>query len=241
MKNNETNFHQAVYLFAEFRTRLIYSLIVLSLIFSVLLFFSNNLYHALALPLLKFLPQGHLIATKILSPFFVPFKLALMASLLLGAPFFLYQIWAFVAPALYGHERRMIWPFLLMSTILFYAGILFAYTIIFPMLFHFLSKLAPEGVILMPDIGEYLDFAIKLLLIFGSLFQIPILMICLVSIRLVTYERLVRFRSYAIVLAFVMGMLLAPPDVMSQFIVSIPICFLYEIGLIASKIMRPKL
>src|SRR5579883_3291778 len=127
----------ALLFLVELRTRLIYSLIVLFLLFTVLLYFANHLYTWLALPLLKFLPQGHLIATQVMSPFFVPFKLAFMASMILTVPFFLYQLWAFIAPALYGHERRLIWPFMLMSGFLFYSGLAFAYFVIFPMLFHF--------------------------------------------------------------------------------------------------------
>lgn len=228
----------SIHFLVELRSRLIYSLIFLLLIFSVLLYFANHLYTLLAYPLLKFLPQGHLIATQIVSPFFVPFKLAFLASMLLAAPFFLYQLWSFVAPALYGHERRLIWPFLLTSACLFYGGIAFAYFIIFPMLFHFLSSVAPEGVVLSPDITEYLDFATKLLFVFGCLFEIPIIMVLLVSTGMVTRMRFIKMRSYAIVGAFILGMLLAPPDVISQTLLAIPIWFLYEAGIILSRFAR---
>lgn len=227
-------------LLVELRSRLISSLIILLIIFTILLYFANHLYTWLALPLLKFLPQGHLIATQIVSPFFVPFKLAFLASMLLAVPYFLYQTWAFVAPALYGHERKLIWPFLLLSTVLFYAGIAFAYFIIFPMLFHFLAHIAPEGVILSPDISEYLDFTTKLLLIFGILFEIPIVMMLLVSINIVTRARFIKMRSYAIVGAFIIGMLLAPPDVLSQTVLALPIWFLYEIGILLSRFAEKK-
>lgn len=233
-ENNNTTLH----LLVELRTRLIYSLIFLFIIFTGLLYFANDLYDWLALPLLKFLPQGHLIATQIVSPFFVPFKLAFMASMLLTVPFFLYQLWGFIAPALYGHERRLIWPFIITSTSLFYLGIAFAYFVIFPMIFHFLANVAPKGVMLSPDISEYLDFTIKLLLIFGALFEIPIIMVLLVSINIVTRERFVKMRSYAIVSAFVIGMLLAPPDVLSQTILAVPIWMLYEAGLLLSRFVR---
>jgi|SRR5579862_745589 len=221
--------------FIELRTRLIYSFTVLFILFAVLLYFANHLYTYLALPLLKFLPNGHLIATQIVSPLFVPFKLAFMASVLLAMPFFLYQLWAFISPALYGYERRAIWPFLLSSAFLFYAGITFAYFVIFPMLFHFLAGIAPTGVVLSPDISEYLDFATKLLLVFGGLFEIPMVMLLLVSVNLVTRERFIKMRSYAIVSAFVVGMLLAPPDVLSQTVLAIPIYLLYEAGIFLSK------
>lgn len=212
---------------------------VLFAIFAVLSFYANHLYTWLALPLLKFLPGGHLIATQIVSPFFVPFKLAFMASLLISVPFFLYQLWTFISPALYGHERKLVWPFLLCSGALFYSGLSFAYFVIFPMLFHFLANVAPEGVQLSPDINEYLDFTIKLLLVFGSLFEIPMIMVLLVSTRLVTRARLIKMRSYAIVGAFVLGMLLAPPDVLSQTVLAVPIWLLYEVGILMTRFTEP--
>lgn len=236
MRSNNSS--ELIHFLVELRSRLIYSLIVLFILFAILLYFANHLYTWLALPLLKFLPQGHLIATQIVSPFFVPFKLAFMASMLLATPYFLYQLWAFIAPALYGHERRMIWPFLLVSACLFYAGIAFAYFVIFPMLFHFLAGIAPEGVMLSPDISEYLDFTIKLLLVFGGLFEIPIVMVLLVSANLVTRERLIKMRSYAIVGAFIIGMLLAPPDVLSQTILAVPIWLLYEVGILFTRFLK---
>lgn len=220
----------------ELRTRLIRSLVVLFIIFALLMYYANDLYTWLAYPLLKFLPQGHLIATQIVSPFFVPFKLAFMASMLVSVPFFLYQLWGFVSPALYGHERKKLWPFLFASVFLFYAGLSFAYFVIFPMLFHFLSRVAPEGVLLSPDISEYLDFTIKLLLIFGGLFEIPMAMLLLVSANMVTLDRFIKWRSYAIVGAFVLGMLLAPPDVLSQTILAIPIWLLYETGILLGRL-----
>lgn len=235
---SSNNHPDLVYFLIELRTRLIYSLIVLFILFAILLYFANHLYTLLALPLLKFLPQGHLIATQIVSPFFVPMKLSFMVSILLAAPFFLYQIWVFIAPALYGHERRLIWPFLFMSAGLFYAGIAFAYFVIFPMLFHFLASVAPQGVILSPDISEYLDFTIKLLLVFGCLFEIPIIMLLLVSTRIVTRERFIKMRSYAILGAFILGMLLAPPDVLSQTLLALPIWFLYEAGIFLSRFVQ---
>lgn len=234
-ENPSTDTHTAVMLLVELRSRLFYSIIFLLVLFAVLLYFANHLYTWLALPLLKFLPQGHLIATQIVSPFFVPFKLAFMASMLLAAPFFLYQLWTFIAPALYKHEKRLVWPFLLMSAFLFYAGLAFAYFVIFPLLFHFLAGVAPKGVILSPDISEYLDFTIKLLLVFGALFEIPMIMALLVSINLIKREQFIKWRSYAIVGAFVVGMLLAPPDVLSQTILAVPIWLLYETGIFMTK------
>lgn len=243
MKENsahESEKSAGLHFLIELRSRLIYSLIFLFAVFAILLYFANGLYTLLAQPLLKFLPQGHLIATQITSPFFVPFRLAFMASMLLGVPFFLYQMWIFIAPALYGHERRLVWPFLFLSAGLFYAGIAFSYFAILPALFHFLSGVAPQGVILSPDINEYLDFTIKLLLVFGALFEIPIIMLLLVSANLVTRERLIKMRSYAIVGAFILGMLLAPPDVLSQTLLAIPIWLLYESGILLSRFVKKK-
>lgn len=232
---SESSNSNAVHFLVELRSRLIYSLIVLFVLFAILIYFANDLYTLLAFPLLKFLPQGHLIATQIVSPFFVPFKLAFMVSILLAAPFFLYQLWIFMAPALYGHERRLLWPFLFASTILFYAGIAFAYLVIFPMLFHFLARIAPVGVMLTPDISEYLDFTIKLLLVFGALFEIPMAMVLLVSTRIVSRARFIKMRSYAIVGAFTIAMLIAPPDVLSQIILAVPIWLLYELGILMTR------
>ena len=229
------NKEETVHFLVELRSRLIHALIVLFLIFAVFLYFANNLYTWLAYPLLRFLPQGHLIATQIVSPFFVPFKLAFMAAMLISVPYFLYQIWSFISPALYGHERRMIWPFLFGSAFLFYSGLAFAYFVIFPMLFHFLARIAPEGVMLSPDISEYLDFTIKLLLVFGGLFEIPMVIVLLVSTGIVKLERFIKWRSYAIVGAFIIGMLLAPPDVLSQTILAVPIWLLYEAGIVLSR------
>jgi len=237
--SGSTHNTSAIHFLVELRTRLIYSLIVLFILFTLLLYFANHLYTWLALPLLKFLPEGHLIATQIVSPFFVPFKLAFMASLALGVPFFMYQIWAFIAPALYGYERRLVWPFILISTGLFYAGISFAYFVIFPLLFHFFTNVVPNGVVLSPDISEYLNFTIHLLLVFGSLFEIPIIMVLLVLLNLVSRKKLIKIRSYAIVGAFIVGMLLAPPDIFSQTLLAIPIWLLYETGIILTGMIKP--
>jgi len=227
----------ALRFFIELRSRLLYSVVVLVLLFAVFVYFANELYTLLALPLLKFLPQGHLIATQIVSPFFVPFKLAFMAAMLLAVPFFLYQLWAFIAPALYGHEKRLVWPFLIVSALLFYSGIAFAYFIIFPMLFRFLAGVVPQGVMLSPDISEYLSFTTNLLLVFGGLFEIPMVMVLLVSAGIVSREKLIKMRSYAIVGAFIVGMLIAPPDVLSQTILAIPIWLLYEVGIVMSRLV----
>lgn len=215
----------------EFRKRLIYSLLGFIFIFIILLYFANDLYSIVALPLLKQLPANHsLIATNIVSPFFVPFELSLMSAFFFTAPLFLYHLWAFITPALYQHERKMIWPFLLISIFLFYSGIIFAYFIVLPMIFLFLIHTTPEGVALTPDIAQYLNFVLHFFLAFGIMFEIPLFILLLVKSNIVTRAKLTQFRPYAIITAFIIGMLLSPPDVISQTIVAIPLWLLYEMG-----------
>ena len=222
----------------ELRKRLILSLLVLAILFFVTLYFSNQLYTWLALPLIKQLPQKHLIATNLMSAFFTPFELAFYVAIFLAMPVFLYHIWAFIAPALYPQEKRAIWPLLFGTIILFYLGILFAYAAIFPILFAFLAHAAPSGVQVMPDISQYLEFTLKLFLIFGVIFEIPVMVIVLVKTKMVTREKLIELRPYIIVSAFVMGMLIAPPDVLSQTLVALPLWWLYEFGLFLLRFIK---
>jgi sec-independent protein translocase protein TatC len=192
------------------------------------------------LPLLKNLPQGHgLIATNIVAPFFVPFELTFVVSLFISVPFFLYQLWGFIAPALYQHERRLVWPLLFISTLLFYLGIAFAYFVIFPLIFGFLTQTAPRGVIVSPDISQYLDFTLKLFFIFGGIFEVPVATVLLIWSGITTRERLIKFRPYAIVSAFIIGMLLAPPDVLSQTLLAVPLWLLFEVGIFLGKFFKP--
>lgn len=222
----------------ELRRRLIYCLIALSIIFSILFYFANDLYAWLALPLLKFLPHDHgLIATEIAAPFFVPFQLTFVAALFLSVPFFLYQLWSFIAPALYQHERRFVWPLLFISTLLFYLGVAFAYFVIFPVIFSFLTHTAPPGVQVSPDISHYLDFTLKLFFIFGAMFEVPVITILLIWSGITTRKQLIRLRPYVIVSAFVWGMLLGPPDVLSQTLLAIPLWLLFEVGVFLSKVL----
>lgn len=237
-RKNPNSSSETIRFISELRARLIVSLMVLGFIFLPLLYFSNDLYTLLAYPLLKFLPQGHLIATEVVSSVFVPFKLSFMLALLLTIPFFLYQVWSFVAPALYGNERQLLWWFLFISICLFYLGTAFAYFVIFPALFHFVVGTTPLGVELSPDISAYFDFTIKLLLTFGGLFEIPMAMVLLVFAGIISHARLLAMRSYVIVSAFILGMLLAPPDVFSQIVVAIPIWLLYEAGLVMTRLVK---
>lgn len=222
----------------ELRKRLIYSLLALGIIFGVLFYFANELYTLLAQPLLKHLPVGQgLIATNIVAPFFVPFELTFVIALFVTVPVFLYQLWAFIAPALYQHERRWVWPLLLISTLLFYLGVAFAYFVIFPIVFSFLVHTAPRGVLVSPDISQYLDFTLKLFFIFGAIFEVPVATILLIWTGVTTREKLIRMRPYAIVAAFVVGMLLGPPDVLSQTLLAVPLWMLFELGIFVAKFL----
>jgi sec-independent protein translocase protein TatC len=219
----------------ELRTRLLRCLVCLVVAFALLSCKANTLYTWLSFPLLHHLPSGHLIATQVVAPFFAPFKLAFLVAVLACVPVFLYQTWQFISPALYGRERQWLWPFFILSLVLFYAGVSFAYFLIFPLLFQFLAKAAPVGVVLMPDMNDYLNFTTQLLLVFGVLFEIPMAMVLLVGLNVVTRARLVAWRSYAIVGAFIVGMLVAPPDVLSQTLLALPMWGLYELGLLLTR------
>jgi len=232
---NKNNLQLVQYI-TEFRQRLLKCFFVLLIMFGIFFYFANQLYTFLALPLLKHLPYGQrLIATNIAAPFFVPFELTFVAAIFFSMPFFLYQLWAFIAPALYQHERRLIWPLLLMSAALFYAGTAFAYFVIFPILFTFLTHSAPQGVMVSPDISQYLDFTLKLFLVFGIIFEVPVITVLLIWTGVTSRKTLIKIRPYAIVSAFVIGMFLAPPDVMSQTLVAIPLWLLFETGIMVSR------
>lgn len=220
----------------ELRDRLIRSIIVVMLVFFGLAYFANQIYALLAGPLLQHMPAGtQMIAIEVASPFLTPFKLTLVVSVFLAMPYVLYQAWAFIAPGLYRHERRLIFPLLLASIILFYAGIAFAYFVVFPLLFAFLSAAAPPGVTVMTDISHYLDFVLTIFFAFGVAFEVPIATILLVWSGVVTREGLQEKRPYIIVLAFVIGMVLTPPDVVSQTLLAVPIWLLFEAGLLFSR------
>lgn len=223
----------------ELRRRLLLFIVVMVGLFFILAYFSNQLYHWLALPLLENLPQGsYLIATQVTAPLWIPLKFSLMVAFVLTIPFLLYQIWVFISPALYIKEKRIVWPLLLVSTILFYLGMAFAYFVIFPLLFEFLAHAAPKNVMVAPDISQYLDFTLKMLLTFGMIFEVPVVAIVLILTDLVTQERLSQLRPYVIVGAFIMGMLLAPPDVFSQTLLAIPLWLLFEAGLFCSRFVK---
>ncbi len=220
----------------EMRDRLLHVVLAVLLIFLGVFYFANDLYHIVATPLLQHLPEGaSMISTKPAGTFFTPMKLALVLSIFAAMPFILYQMWAFVAPGLYTHERKLILPLLISSTGLFYAGMVFAYYVVFPLMFSFFVAVAPEGVEVMTDISEYLDFVLKIFFAFGVAFEVPIATIVLVWTGATTPEKLADKRPYIIVGAFIIGMLLTPPDIISQTLLAIPMWLLFEAGLIASR------
>lgn len=222
----------------ELRDRLMRAVIAILLVFLVLFPFANDIYSYVAAPLQNVLPEGSsMIATQVASPFLTPFKLALFASVFLTMPFLLYQAWGFVAPGLYQHEKRLATPLLISSILLFYLGMLFAYYVVFPLVFAFLTSMAPDGVEVATDITHYLDFVITLFFAFGVAFEIPIATILLVAIGATTPESLAHKRPYVIVGVFVLGMLLTPPDMISQTLLAIPMWLLFEAGIIASRLL----
>jgi sec-independent protein translocase protein TatC len=222
----------------ELRDRLLRMLLVVLVIFVVLFPFANEIYTWVASPLMAHLPAGtSMIATEVASPFLTPFKLSLVAAIFLAMPFILHQFWAFVAPGLYQHEKRLAMPLLVSSVVLFYVGMLFAYFVVFPLVFGFLTGTAPEGVAVMTDIARYLDFVLTLFFAFGLAFEVPIATILLVATGVTTPESLAGKRPYIIVGAFAIGMLLTPPDVISQTLLALPMWVLFELGVIFSRMV----
>lgn len=220
----------------ELRKRLLSCVCLLFGVFFALAYFANDLYSLLARPLLKFLPPDHgLIATNVAAPLFIPYELTFVFSFFMIVPFVLYQAWGFIAPALYRKEKRMVWPLLFISTLLFYCGFGFAYFVVLPVLFKLLVHTAPVGVNVSPDMTEYFDFTLKLLLVFGVVFEVPVITVLLIWSGVVRRSQLIKFRPYAIVGAFVIGMLVAPPDVLSQTLLAVPLWLLFEAGIFLSK------
>jgi sec-independent protein translocase protein TatC len=220
----------------ELRNRLLRAVAGLLLIFVGLFPFADKLYSLLAAPLLAKLPQGaQMIATAVTTPFFVPMKVTMLAAFLLALPWILYQCWAFVAPGLYAHEKRMLLPLLVASLILFFIGMTFAYFAVFPVVFGFLVGSAPQGVAVMTDIAEYLDFVIGMFLAFGFAFEVPVAVVLMSLMGWVTLAQLKEARAYVIVGAFVLGAIFTPPDIVSQFMLAIPLWILYEAGLLVVR------
>ncbi len=221
----------------ELRDRLLHMVLAILIVFIALFSFSEDIFTIAAQPLLGLMPEGtSMIATSVTSPFLVPFKLVLLLSVLLTIPYILHQMWGFIAPGLYRHEKKMATPILISSVILFYCGIAFAYFVIFPILFGFFIGIAPEGVAVMTDIGQYLDFIIAIFFAFGIAFEVPVATFLLIAAGVTSADKLAEKRPYIIIGAFIIGMFLTPPDVISQSLLAIPIWLLFELGLIASRI-----
>lgn len=225
----------------ELRDRLIRILIAVAIVFVPMAFFARELYSLLAAPLLHVLPAGGtMIATDVVGVFLVPMKVALVVSFLLVLPYVLYQLWAFVAPGLYAHEKKFAVPMLIASVLLFFMGMAFAYFAFFPMVFGFMAKFAPVGVAWMTDIEKYFSFVLTMFLAFGATFEVPVVVIVLVKMGLVSIEKLREWRPYVIVGAFVVGAIFTPPDVISQFMMAVPMWLLFELGVfLAGFISRP--
>lgn len=225
----------------ELRNRLLRAVVGLLLIFVALFPFADKLYSLLAAPLLAKLPQGaQMIATAVTTPFFVPMKVTMLAAFLVALPWILYQCWAFVAPGLYAHEKRMMLPLLIASLFLFFIGMAFAYFAVFPVVFGFLIGSAPQGVAVMTDIAEYLDFVIGLFMAFGFAFEVPVAVVLMALMGWVTLEQLKEARGYVVVGAFVVGAIFTPPDIVSQFMLAIPLWILYESGLLVVRWLPPR-
>ena len=219
----------------ELRKRLLNSVLALLLVFICLFPFSKKLYSLLAQPLLSKLPAGgQMIATDVTTPFFVPLKVAMMAAFVIALPYILYQIWRFVAPGLYAHEKRLVVPLIVASTLLFFCGMSFAYFIVFPVVFGFVTASAPQGVAVMTDIEKYLSFVLTMFIAFGVTFQVPVAVVLLVRLGVVTTAKLKEIRPYVIVGAFIVGAIFTPPDVVSQFMLAMPLWLLYEAGIVAA-------
>ncbi|OZG75474.1 twin arginine-targeting protein translocase TatC [Hahella sp. CCB-MM4] len=220
----------------ELRNRLLKIVAAVLIVFAPLFAFANDLYGILSKPLRAALPEGAtMIATQVASPFLAPFKLTLVLAIFLAVPYILYQIWSFIAPALYRHEKRLAIPMLVSSVMLFYLGVAFAYFVVFPLAFAFFAGASPEGVSMMTDINSYLDFVLKLFFAFGIAFEIPIATMLMVKAGITTADSLREKRPYVIVACFVFGMLLTPPDVISQTLLAVPMWLLFEAGVFCCR------
>lgn len=226
----------------EMRDRLLRAVLAVVIIFVCLFPWAQDIYALLARPLLAALPKGgQMIATEITTPFFVPMKVTMMAAFLLALPWVFYQAWAFVAPGLYQHEKRIGVPLVIASVILFLMGMAFAYFLVFPLVFHFIVSVTPTGVAVMTDIGKYLDFVLTMFMAFGITFEVPIAVVLLVKMGMVSVAKLREIRPYVIVGAFVIGAVFTPPDVISQFMLATPLWVLYELGIIvAALVSKPQ-
>lgn len=222
----------------ELRDRLIRSIVAVIVCFLALVNWAREIYSLLAAPMLAALPRGgHMIATDVAGAFFVPMKVTLMVGFLLALPYVLYQAWAFIAPGLYSHEKKLVLPLVVSSVLLFFLGMCFAYFVVFPIVFAFVNRFAPEGVAVMTDIDKYLSFVLSTFMAFGITFEVPVIVVVLVRTGLVSIEKLRDIRPYVIVGAFVVGAIFTPPDMVSQFLMAMPLWLLYELGVLVAGII----
>ncbi len=227
----------------ELRERLVRALVAVLLAFVPAFFYASELYDLLAAPMLAALPEGSkMIATGVITPFFIPMKIALMVAFLVALPYLLYQAWAFVAPGLYAHEKRLVLPLIVSSTALFFAGMAFCYFFVFRMVFGFISSFAPKSISVAPDIEAYFNFVIGMFIAFGVTFEVPVVVVVLAMTGILSVEKLREIRPYVIVGAFVVAAVVTPPDVVSQLMLAVPLCVLYELGIFVAQFVekRPK-
>jgi sec-independent protein translocase protein TatC len=225
----------------ELRDRLLRSILAILLVFCGLFYFANDIYAYVSKPLRDILPaNATMIATEVASPFLTPFKLTMVAAIFIAIPYVLYQLWSFVAPGMYKNEKRLAFPLLASSVLLFYAGAAFAYYVVFPLIFSFFTSVGPTDVAIMTDINRYLDFVLKLFFAFGLAFEIPIAAVILIRAGITTADELAAKRAYIVVGCFVLGMLLTPPDIVSQSLLAIPMWILFEVGVFFGRIVTPK-
>jgi len=226
----------------ELRDRLVRSLVAVALVFIPTFFFASELYDLLAWPMMRTLPEGSkMIATGVITPFFIPMKIAMMVAFLIALPYLLYQAWAFVAPGLYAHEKRLVLPLVVSSTILFFVGMAFCYFFVFKTVFAFIAQFAPKSITVAPDIEAYFNFVLGMFIAFGVTFEVPVIVVVLVMTGMISVEKLREIRSFVIVGAFVVAAVVTPPDVVSQLMLAIPLCLLYEVGILAARFVeKPK-
>jgi sec-independent protein translocase protein TatC len=225
----------------ELRTRLLRCVIAIFVVFACLFYFAQDIYTIVSAPLRAYLPEGAtMIATGVASPFLTPFKLTAWCALFLAVPIILHQVWGFIAPGLYKHEKRIAMPLLVSSILLFYGGMAFAYFLVFPLMFHFFASVTPEGVAMMTDINEYLDFVLTLFFAFGVAFEIPVATFLVIWVGVVDIDTLKKSRPYVIVGCFVVGMILTPPDIFSQTLLAVPMWMLFEVGLLFGGLVRKR-
>jgi sec-independent protein translocase protein TatC len=225
----------------ELRQRLVRALLAVAVVVLALMPWSRDIYAVMAQPLLAALPKGgQMIATDVIGPFLVPLKVTLLAGLIVALPYVLYQVWAFVAPGLYAHEKKLVLPLVVVSFLLFLVGVAFAYFLVFPVVFKFMAAVAPEGVAWMTDIDKYFSFVLTTFLAFGITFEVPVVVVVLARAGLVSVDTLKKARPYVIVGAFVIAAIFTPPDILSQFMLAVPLCILYELGIfLAGFVAKP--